>query len=97
LLKLLFDLWSQEGCPAVERAAYFAGKADVQQECERILAGLHETERQAVLLAAQERAASADTVDHLVRRGLIVNLNPPTLFSPVMAYYLRHNRASEKS
>lgn len=97
LLKLLFDLWSQEGCAAVERAAYFAGKADVQQECERILAGLHETERQAVMLAAQERAASADIVDHLVRRGLIVNLNPPTLFSPVMAYYLRHNRAGEKS
>ena len=97
LLKLLFDLWSQEGCPAAEREAHFAGKADVQQECERILVGLHEAERQAALLVAQGRAANPDIVDHLMRRGLIVNSNPLTWFSPVMAYYLRHKRTSEKN
>lgn len=97
LLKLLFDLWSQDGCPAVERAAYFAGKADVQQECERILAGLHEAERQAALLVAQGQAAETHVVDHLVRRGLIINSNPLTWFSLVMEYYLRHHKTSEKS
>ncbi len=89
LLKLLFDLYSQEGGPTGNPEAYFAGKADVQQECERILAGLHEAERQAAIQVAKGGAADPDIVDHLARRGLIVNLNPPTWFSPVMLYYLR--------
>lgn len=90
LLKLLFDLCSQEGLPASDLEAHFAAKPDVQQECERILAGLHEAERQAAVQVAKGGAADPDIVDHLARRGLIVNLNPPTWFSPVMLHYLRH-------
>lgn len=89
LLKILFNLWSQEGCPATERDAYFAGKADVQKECERVLAGLHEAERQTAVQVAQNRPADPALVDHLARRGLVVNASPPTWFSPVMAHYLR--------
>ena len=94
LLKILFNLWSQEGCPANGRDVYFAGKADVQHECERIFAGLHAAERKAAVRVAQGRAADPHIVGHLVRRGLVSSSSPPTWFSPVMAHYLRTRRTT---
>ncbi len=86
LLKIVFNLWSQGKAPIGDLDIYFAGQPDVQQECERILIGLHPVEREAAIATAKGQPAAAEIMDHLARRGLLVN---NAWFSRVMAAYMR--------
>jgi hypothetical protein len=90
LLKVLFNTYINEGAPAIDPVIYFAGKSDIHQECQRILINLHMDEQQAALRLARGQHTPKDqaAIDHLARRGLLVKLNPPTWFSPLMAQFL---------
>jgi hypothetical protein len=89
LLKIVFDLWASEGLSGVNPITYLADQSDVQQECQRILRGLHEDEQAVIVRVARDAATDADQeiIDHLVRRGV---LTPDTkkLFSPVLDQFL---------
>lgn len=92
LLRLLFDAWLREPPPhdvPIER--YYAHHPDLQKECARILHGLHRHERRvAVALArGEENQADWGVIYHLQRRGLLIKMNPPHWFSPLMAIYLQ--------
>ena len=89
LLKIVFNIWIEEGASGV-KTSYFAGKPDVQQECQRILSNLHEPEQEVARLIAQDQhtAEHQDVMDHLVRRGLLLKQDPPTWFSPLFAHFL---------
>jgi hypothetical protein len=54
------------------------------------LENLHKQEQKVALLVARtdNTAEYQGTIDHLVRRGLLVKSAPPTWFSPLMARYL---------
>jgi hypothetical protein len=73
LLKAVFDIWIEEPPQDSDVLSYLASKPDVQQECRRILVHLHEQERQAAVLVARKQHTQdhQDTIDHLVRRGLL--------------------------
>lgn len=86
LLKIVFNLWSQGKAPIGDLDIYYASQPDVQQECERILIGLHPVEREAAIATAKGQPAAAEIMDHLARRGLLVN---NAWFSRVMAAYMR--------
>jgi hypothetical protein len=89
LLKIVFDIWINEGAPnAADPVAHLVAKPDVQQECRRILLGLHEQEQEVALLIARGRqtADHQEIVDHLTRRGLLSA--PTTWFSPLFAQFL---------
>lgn len=90
LLKILFNICINEGMPSVDVIGHFAGKPDVQQECQRILRNLHVQERQAALRLARGQHIAEDraALDHLMRRGLLVRLAPAAWFSPLMDRFL---------
>jgi len=90
LLKIVFDTWLAEPLSSSDTVGYFASRPDVQQECQRVLANLHEQEQKVALLLAQTDNTTEyqGTIDHLIRRGLLVKAAPPTWFSPLMARYL---------
>ncbi len=89
LLRIVFNIWIEEGASGI-KVTYFATKADVQQECQRILMNLHEHEQKVALRVArgQHTAEDQDVIDHLARRGLLVKSEPITWFSPLMAQFL---------
>lgn len=89
LLKIVFNIWIKEGASGI-KAAYFATKPDVRQECRRILINLHKHEQQVALRVAKGQYSAEDQVviDHLARRGLLVKLEPITWFSPLLAQFL---------
>lgn len=90
LLKVVFNLKQKE--PSTElTTANFAGKPDVTQECSRLFAKLHPQEQAVCLRAAQNRHTPTDqaTLDHLKRRGLLVQSDSVLWFSPLMAYFLK--------
>ncbi len=94
LLKIIFDTWLKEPPSSSDTVGYFASRPDVRHECQRILANLHEQERKVALLLARTDNTTEyqDTIDHLVRRGLLVKSAPPRWFSPLMASFLiTHN------
>jgi hypothetical protein len=96
LLKIVFDLWVNEGMAGVNLVTYLAEQPDVQQECTRILRGLHKEER-AVLTRVARDAATADDaniIDHLVRRGVLV-ADTHKLFSPLLDQFLTHYEEQE--
>jgi hypothetical protein len=88
LLKIVFNIWVNEGAPGADPVTYFATKPDVQQECRRILLSLHEREQEVALLVSRGRqtADHQDTIHHLIRRGLLSA--PTTWFSPLFAQFL---------
>lgn len=94
LLRILFDLWIQEGPPPGNSAEdYLLNKPSVRQECERIWRGLHPQEQKIALVVAQSMHAAehAPTVHHLVRRGLLVEQGSSgqlAWFSPLMGRFL---------
>lgn len=90
LLRSVFNVWIEEGASGI-KVKYFANKPDVQQECRRILANLHEDEQKVALLAAQgiHEPEHEDVLKHLMRRGLLVRLDPATWFSPLMSHVLK--------
>jgi hypothetical protein len=89
LLKIIFDLWAEEGASG-PKVAFFTNEAAIRAECRRILIGLHEDEQAAALLAAQRRHTTEQQalLDHLQRRGLLVKIDPVTWFSPVIDQFL---------
>jgi hypothetical protein len=96
LLKIVFDIWADEGMSGVNPLTSLAEKSDVQQECERILRGLHEEEQAVLQRVAQNATAPADQdiLDHLARRG-VLTAGQGKLFSPLLAQYLA-NRAEQE-
>jgi len=91
LLKVVFDSWVKQAPPAGNQIDYFVAQADVQEECRRVLAGLHPQERAAAIRLAQgqSRGDDDDTLDHLRRRGLLLDIAQGKWFSPLWAEYLR--------
>lgn len=89
LLKIVFEIWSQEGVSGI-KVKYFLDKPDIQHECRRILINMHEHEQEVALLVARglHNNEHDDVIDHLVRRGMLVKLEPLTWFSPLMAQFL---------
>lgn len=89
LLKIVFDLWAGQETAGVNPITYLAGQPDVQQECRRILRGLHEEEQEVLKRVAQGAATPADQalMDHLTRRG-VLNADTGKIFSPLLAQYL---------
>ncbi len=89
LLRIIFDTWIEEGASGI-KTTYFADKPDVKHECRRILINLHEHEQEVALLVARSlhKAEHQDVIDHLVRRGMLLKLDPITWFSPLMAQFL---------
>jgi hypothetical protein len=90
LLRLVFSIWINEGAGGGKKLTYFADKPDIQQECRRILLNLHRQEQAVALRLARGEQTAKDqaVIDHLARRGLLVKLDPPTWFSPLMAQFL---------
>lgn len=88
LLKIVFDLWVNEGLSGANPIAW-AEQPDVRQECQRILRGLHEDEQAVVVRAARDAATDADqeVIDHLVRRGMLTS-DTKKLFSPLLDQFL---------
>jgi hypothetical protein len=91
LIKVLFELWRQETPETADFVAYFAGKSDVRDECQRILRSLHQAEQESAVRVAREQQTAADqpVIDHLMRRGLLVNSGKLEWFSPLFAAFLR--------
>lgn len=92
LIRILFDIWAQEGPPGAQTVEVLAARPEVQKECKRVFDSLHDQEREVALRAARgahNKSADWDTLDHLARRGLLVNLDPIEWFSPLMAHFLR--------
>lgn len=91
LLKVIFDSWVKQTPPTGNQIDYFVTQADVQDECRRILLGLHPQERDAAIRLArgQSRGDDNDTLDHLQRRGLLLDIAQGRWFSPLWAEYLR--------
>ena len=90
LLRLVFNIWIEEGASGI-KTTYFANKPDIQQECQRILTHLHTGEREVALRLGREEQKAEDeaVIDHLVRRGLLMQSNPLTWFSPLFYQCLR--------
>lgn len=95
LLKVIFDSWVKQPPPVDNQIDHFAAQADVQAECQRILRGLHPQERSAAIRLTQGRSRSEDddTLDHLRRRGLLLDIAQVRWFSPVWAAFLRAHAA----
>ena len=90
LLRLVFNIWVEEGVSGI-RVTYFADKSDIKQECERILLSLHEQEKEVALQVARGSpgAEHQDTIDHLMRRGVLISLEPVTWFSLIFGQFLK--------
>lgn len=92
LLKRIFRAFVEYGVSTSnDVVGQLVNNQDIREECRRILDGLHEQEKQVALLVAkgQHTSAQAGIIDHLIRRGLLLDAEPLQWFSPVMARYLR--------
>jgi len=89
LLRLVFKVWIEDAISST-RTSYLVSKPDIQQECQRVLANLHAHEQNVALRVArgQQTPEDHDVIDHLARRGLLVEAYPPKWFSPLMARFL---------
>jgi hypothetical protein len=89
LLKIVFDIWAEQGMAGVNPVSYLAEQADVQQECQRIWRGLHEEEQEVLARVARDAATGEDQdmADHLLRRG-VLTAGGQELFSPLLSQYL---------
>jgi len=88
LLRIILNIWIDEGAPGADPVTYFVAQPDVQQECRRILLSLHQQEQQVALLTARglHTADHQEMIDHLVRRGLLSD--SIAWFSPLFAQFL---------
>jgi energy-coupling factor transporter ATP-binding protein EcfA2 len=95
LMKVVFDTWRREPPTDDDVIAYFLSKPDVRRECERIFSNLHKQEQEVALLVAagQHTVNHKDTVDHLIRRGLLSD--SLAWFSPLFARFLALRRGEE--
>ncbi len=92
LTKVTFEICQAEHVASSNPAQYYAAKPDIYDECNRIFQGLHEQEQHVAIRAARakQQPEDADTIDHLLRRGLIVQTNSIQWFSPLMAIFLEN-------
>jgi hypothetical protein len=88
LLKIVFDLWVNEGLAGANPIA-LAEQPDVRQECLRILRGLHDEEQEVIMRVAANTATEAnqEIMDHLVRRGVLTP-DAKKLFSPLLEQFV---------
>lgn len=95
LLRLTFELWRGDAPETADFVSFFAAKTDIHDECQRILRGLHQDEQAVALRVArdQQTANDQDVIDHLMRRGLLINSGKLEWFSPVFATFLRSYNA----
>ncbi len=91
LLKVIFELWRQATPETGDFVTFFVDSSDVRHECQRILRSLHEAEQETALRVGREQqtAADQDLIEHLMRRGLLINSGKLEWFSPVFASFLR--------
>ncbi len=89
LLKVVFNVWLEEGRSGVNPMTYLAEQPDVLQECRRILRSLHEEEQKVALELArgQVTEANQEIINHLMRRGLLES-DAKTWFSPLFGQFL---------
>jgi hypothetical protein len=87
-LKIVFDLWVNEGLAGANPIA-LAEQPDVRQECLRILRGLHDEEQEVIMRVAANTATEAnqEIMDHLVRRGVLTP-DAKKLFSPLLEQFV---------
>ncbi|MFN8456340.1 MAG: hypothetical protein U0401_17010 [Anaerolineae bacterium] len=73
----------------VDPVSFLAEQPDAQQECERILRGLHPEEQAVAVRLAQGRATpeDKDIANHLQRRGVLL-ADGQSWFSPLLARFL---------
>lgn len=91
LLRVIFDNWVKQTPPTGRSIQHFVTQPDVEAECRRVWEGLHAQERAVAQRLAQGSSLGddADTLDHLRRRGLLIDIAQGRWFSPVWAEYLR--------
>lgn len=89
LLRTVFNLWTEGGMSGVNPITHLAEQPDVQQECQRILRGLHPEEQEVAVRLAQGRATpeDKDIANHLQRRG-VLSADGKSWFSPLLARFL---------
>ncbi len=90
LLKILFELWRANPPEGDDPTTYFLTKSDVREECSRILRGLHPDEAVVArrIVEGSDTADDADLIDHLVRRGMLLDNKTLVWFSPLFKGYL---------
>lgn len=90
LIKITFEVWQREKpSEGGEITTVLAAQPEIQDECNRILQGLHRQEREVAIRFARNQAYISDepTLKHLQRRELI---GPTGIwFSPFMEIYIR--------
>jgi hypothetical protein len=91
LIRTVFETWLQTTPDRQNYTRFFAAQPDIQAECQRILRGLHDAERISAVRFTQGNATPEDSpfLEHLMRRGLLTESNPPQWFSPLMAPVIR--------
>jgi hypothetical protein len=91
LAKIIFDSWRRTEPDPEDVVGSFAEKPEVRNECQRIYQGLHPDEQKVAqqLVRNQQTAADQDVIDHLIRRGLVVNQTADQWFSPLFVAFLR--------
>jgi len=89
LIKVTFEVWQREKPEMGRIVESLAEQPEIQDECARILNGLHRQEREVAIRFGRGQALPSDasTVDHLRRRGLL--LANDDWFSPFMGIYIR--------
>lgn len=95
LLKVVFETWLKDPPENANLVSHFASQVDVQEECRRVLRGLHGQEQEVALRVATGHVRGDDhlTIDHLVRRGLLTYDGSATWFSPLWGEFLRMTAA----
>lgn len=91
LLSVIVGIWAQSGDPSGDRVAYFGAQPEVQQECRRLWQGLHQHEQKVSMLVAKGQPTDhhKDVMDHLLRRGILKNIDPIEWFSPLLPWVLK--------
>lgn len=92
LLKVVFKVLADQAPWSSDAIVRLPSHPDIQQECQRIIIGLHPLEQEVARRSVRGTPAAADwdVIDHLARRGLIsVSAGAVSWFSPLMAHFLR--------
>jgi hypothetical protein len=87
LIRTIFETWLRAVPDRQDMVGFFARQPDIQAECQRILRGLHEQEREVALRFSRNQLNPEDAplLQHLMRRTIILERNPPIWFSPLMS------------
>ena len=95
LIRLVFELWRTARPIKGDPILFLSSQSDVQDECRRILHGLHDDEQVVVLRMAHGQHSAADraVIDHLIRRGLVSEGDKVEWFSPLFMEFLRTYQA----